>query len=101
MLGAVVGFVLLYVIAVVSKGGMGGGDIKLFAVIGLVLGMKLVLLTFFLSTIFGTAGGLIGMAAGKVKKNKPIPFGPFIVIGALVSYFYGNDLINWYLNVFL
>ena len=101
LLGAVVGFVLLYVIAVVSKGGMGGGDIKLFAVIGLVLGVKLVLLTFFLSTLFGTAGGLIGMSTGKVKKSKPIPFGPFIVVGALVSYFYGNSMINWYLNVFL
>lgn len=101
LLGAVVGFVLLYVISVVSKGAMGGGDIKLFAVIGLVLGAELVLLTFFLSTLFGTAGGLIGMFTGKVKKNKPIPFGPFIVIGTLISYFYGNSLINWYLNVFL
>ncbi len=101
LLGAVVGFVLLYVISVVSKGAMGGGDIKLFAVIGLVLGAELILLTFFLSTLFGTAGGLIGMFTGKVKKNKPIPFGPFIVIGTLISYFYGNSLINWYLNVFL
>lgn len=101
LLGAVVGFVLLYVISVVSKGAMGGGDIKLFAVIGLVLGAELVLLTFFLSTLFGTAGGLIGMFTGKVKKNKPIPFGPFIVIGTLISYFYGNSLINWYLNLFL
>jgi len=101
LLGAVVGFVLLYVIAVVSKGGMGGGDIKLFAVIGLVLGVELVLLTFFLSTLFGTVGGLIGMFTGKVKKSRPIPFGPFIVIGTLISYFYGNSLINWYLNLFL
>lgn len=101
LVGAVVGFVLLFLIAIVSKGGMGGGDIKLFGVIGLVLGTKLVLVAFFLSTLFGTVGGLIGMLFGKVKKGKPIPFGPFIVLGTLVSYFYGEKIIHWYLNIFL
>ncbi|MGP7816823.1 prepilin peptidase [Niallia sp. 01092] len=100
LLGAAVGFTLLLLIAIVSKGGMGGGDIKLFAVIGFAVGTKLVLTAFFLSTLFGAIGGLIGMLFGKVNKRKPIPFGPFIVIGTLVSYFYGNDLIDWYMQFF-
>jgi len=99
--GAGAGFLLLLVIAVVSKGGMGGGDIKLFAVIGFAIGMKLVLTAFFLSTLFGAIGGLLGMLFGKVKKRKPIPFGPFIVIGTLISYFYGAELIHWYIGFFL
>ncbi|WP_077618961.1 prepilin peptidase [Bacillus sinesaloumensis] len=98
LLGSVVGFLLLYFIAVVSKGGMGGGDIKLYAVIGLVLGWKLTLLSFFFSTIIGTMIGLVGMALGRVKKGKPMPFGPSIVIGTLIAYFFGNDFIAWYID---
>ena len=69
LLGAVIGFSLLLVIALVSKGGMGGGDIKLFAVLGLVLGTKTVLLAFFLATFYGAFFGLIGMLFKIVKKE--------------------------------
>lgn len=96
ILGAIVGFSLLALIAIVSKGGMGGGDIKLFFLIGLVLGTKETLLAFFLSTLFGAVIGGVGMLIGKVKRNKPIPFGPFIVIGSLMTYFFGDTIIEWY-----
>ncbi|WP_099352109.1 prepilin peptidase [Fredinandcohnia onubensis] len=99
LLGSVVGFLLLLLIAVVSKGGMGGGDIKLYAVLGIVLGWKLVLLSFFFATIVGTLFGLLGMVIGKVKKGKPMPFGPAIVVGTLVAYFFGNDFIGWYIQL--
>lgn len=98
LIGSGVGFLLLYVIAVVSKGGMGGGDIKLYAVIGIVLGWKLVLLSFFFATIIGTIIGLISKAFGKIKKGKPMPFGPSIVIGTLLSYFFGQEFITWYID---
>lgn len=98
-LGAAIGFTLLLVIALVSKGGMGGGDIKLFAVIGFVLGIKLLFVAFFLSTFLGTIGGLIGMALGKSKKKQPIPFGPYIALGTLIAYYFGNSIIHWYLNI--
>ncbi|MFS0861730.1 prepilin peptidase [Fredinandcohnia sp. 179-A 10B2 NHS] len=96
LLGSAVGFLLLLVIALVSKGGMGGGDIKLYAVLGIALGWKLVLLSFFFATITGTILGLVGMALGKVKKGKPMPFGPAIVIGTLVAYYFGNEFLDWY-----
>ncbi|MCB5235631.1 prepilin peptidase [Niallia circulans] len=101
LLGAVVGFTLLLVIAIASKGGMGGGDIKLFAVIGFVLGIKLLFVAFFLSTFLGTIGGLIGMALGKSKKKQPIPFGPYIALGTLIAYYFGTSIIQWYLNIVL
>lgn len=101
LLGAATGFSLLLLITVVSKGGMGGGDIKLFAVLGLILGWKLVLLAFFLSTLFGAVFGLIGMLFKKVERGKPMPFGPYIALGTLVSYFYGEVLIDWYSVNFL
>lgn len=96
--GGILGFLLLLFIAVISKGGMGGGDIKLYSVIGIALGVKLVLLSFFLATLFGAFLGGIGMLIGVVKKGKPIPFGPFIGLGTIIAYFYGNELIEWYFH---
>ncbi|WP_231563657.1 MULTISPECIES: A24 family peptidase [Anoxybacillus] len=101
LLGSVVGFMILFVIAVVSKGGMGGGDIKLFALIGLALGAKLTVLAFFLSTLVGTIFGLIGMALGRVKRGEPMPFGPAIVVGTLIAYFFGETMIDMYVKVMM
>jgi leader peptidase (prepilin peptidase) / N-methyltransferase len=99
LLGAGTGFVLLLIIAIVSKGGMGGGDIKLYALIGFVLGFKLVLLSFFLSTLFGAVIGGLALLFKIVKRKQPIPFGPFIAAGTLTAYYWGPDLINLYLQI--
>ncbi|MBM7701357.1 prepilin peptidase [Metabacillus iocasae] len=96
LIGGAVGFGLLLLIAILSKGGMGGGDIKLYGVLGLVLGWKLVLVSFFLATLFGAVIGMFGMMVGKVQRGKHMPFGPFIALGVLVAYFYGTELLNWY-----
>lgn len=98
IVGAAVGFTLLLAIAIVSKGGMGGGDIKLFAVLGFVLGTKLVLLTFLLATFIGALFGLVGILTRKLAKKQPIPFGPFIAIAAITTYFFGNDIIALYVR---
>ena len=98
ILGAVVGFSVLLLIAVLSKGGMGGGDIKLFAVIGLVMGVKGVLLAFFFSCFAGAVTGISLRIAGKAKKGNPIPFGPFIGIGTLIAYFWGEQLLQLYIQ---
>ncbi len=98
ILGAGTGFLLLLIIALVSKGGMGGGDIKLYALLGFVLGFKLVLLSFFLSTLFGAVIGGLAMLFKIVKRKQPIPFGPFIAAGTLTAYYWGSDLIHLYLQ---
>lgn len=97
LFGGVVGYVLIAIIILASKGGMGAGDMKLFGVIGLVLGWKLTLLTFFLAAFFGAliGGGL--MLLKRVNRGEAIPFGPFIVFGALISYFHGEKLIGLYI----
>ncbi|KKI92301.1 prepilin peptidase [Bacillus sp. SA1-12] len=96
--GLVAGGLLPLMIILISKGGLGGGDMKLLAVLGLILGWKLVLLCFFLATLVGTVAGLIGMSTGHIKKNRPFPFGPFIGIGALIAYFFGKELIDLYIH---
>ncbi|MGG4010651.1 prepilin peptidase [Bacillus smithii] len=96
--GAVIGFGLLFLIAVVTNGAMGGGDIKLYFVIGLILGLEKTLLSFFLACLFGSLFGLILLFKGKFKKGKPVPFGPFIAAGAILAFFYGQDMIDFYIR---
>ena len=97
-LGLTIGFLIPYFIAVISKGGMGGGDIKLFAVLGFVLGWKQLLLAFFLSTLYGAIIGGFLLATKKKSRKEPIPFGPFIVLGTLTVYFYGTQILDWYIG---
>jgi leader peptidase (prepilin peptidase)/N-methyltransferase len=101
LLGGASGFLLLFLIAVISNGGMGGGDIKLYLLIGIVLGFKLTILSFFIAVLIGAVYGIGGMLIGKHKKRQPIPFGPFIAIGALCAYFYGENIFAWYITTFL
>ncbi|OLS41528.1 A24 family peptidase [Bacillus sp. MRMR6] len=98
LLGAVTGFTLLLIIVLVSKGGMGMGDVKLYALLGFVLGFKLVLLSFFFSTLFGAVIGGLALLFKLVKRKQPIPFGPFIAAGTLTAYYWGSDLIDLYLQ---
>lgn len=96
--GAVVGFGILYIIAVISNGGMGGGDIKLFFLIGLVLGTMHTLLTLFVAAVIGMIVGLVVLTKNKQGRKTPIPFGPSIALAAIIVYFYGDSLIDWYLG---
>ena len=106
LIGLLVGGGTFLIVALLSvwilkKEGMGGGDVKLMGMIGLILGWKLTALSILLSIY---AGGLIGglLLLLKIKKRgDAIPYGPFIAVGTLVSIFYGNELIVWYLNTFL
>lgn len=100
LLGAAVGFGVLLLIALVSKGGMGGGDIKLFFVIGLVLGTIHTLLTLFLAALIGSVVGLVFLRRTKQGRKTPIPFGPSIALAAVIVYFWGAELVIWYQNLF-
>ncbi len=94
-----VGGTILLIIAILTKGGMGGGDIKFMAALGVWLGLKLTLLTLFLSFVIGGIGSLL-LLAFKIKGRKDfIPFGPFIAVAAFISMLYGNEIIAWYLNL--
>jgi len=100
LLGAIIGFAILYLIAVISKGGMGGGDIKLFFLIGLVLGTVKTLLTLFVASVIGMIIGIIVLKVRKQGRKTPVPFGPSIAIASCIVYFYGDSIIDWYWNLF-
>ena len=101
LIGAFIGFGILLLIAILSKGGMGGGDIKLFFVIGLVLGMIQTLMTLFVAAFIGMIAGFIHLKIKKAVKKTPVPFGPSIAAAALIVYFYGEIILEWYTNLFI
>ena len=94
------GGILLLIIKVyfllTRKEGMGGGDVKLLAMIGAFLGYKSLLFVIFSSSFFGTLIGIPLIMAKKDKNNLAIPFGPFLSFGAIVYLYFGEKIINWY-----
>ncbi len=107
VLGSVIGVLLgggaLFMIAaayrfVTGAEGMGGGDIKLLAMIGAFLGWKGVLLTLFAGSFLGAAFGLLIMAFHGRTGKHAIPFGPFLAAGALIYLFYGQEIIGLYME---
>ena len=104
IIGVAVGGGSLFVVAtlyqwVFKREGMGGGDVKLLAMIGAFLGWKAVILTILLSSLIGSITG-IGIMVMKGKGFKyAIPFGPFLSLGAVIALFYGEALIQWYLGL--
>ncbi|WP_188453417.1 prepilin peptidase [Virgibacillus oceani] len=99
--GAAAGFAMIAFVIFVSRGGMGAGDMKLFGVLGFVLGIKNVLLTFFLSCMIGAIAGMLLLLFKVIDRKQPVPFGPYIIIATLIVYFYGDSLIYLYLNSFV
>lgn len=88
----------MLLIAMVSKGGMGGGDIKLMAAAGLFLGWKNVLTAFFIACLIAGVLGMILILLKKRERKDKIPFGPFLAIGILISMLYGQEIIHRYLQ---
>lgn len=97
--GLLAAFGINLLVLLLSKGkGMGGGDVKLFMLLGLVLGVKMFLVLFFLSALVG----MIFAVPAKLLKNKNvIPYGPSISIATIITMFYGSEVLNWYLRMFV
>jgi len=82
-----------------GKEGMGGGDIKLLAMMGAFLGWKSIPFIIFTSSLVGSLIGICMMFVQKKDSKLAIPFGPYLAFGAVLYIFYGRPLIHWYLNV--
>ncbi len=94
--GGALGFGLLFLIASIYPAGMGMGDVKLAAFIGLVVGFPAVLVALFLSFL---AGGVVGgslLLTGVKGRKDPVPFAPFLVAGGMVAMLYGRQILDWY-----
>jgi len=102
LMGILLGGGSLFLVAtlyewIFKREGMGGGDVKLLAMIGAFLGWKAVILTILLSSMIGSITGILIMILKGKDFKYAIPFGPFLSMGAVIALFYGENLIRWYL----
>ncbi|MCK5139226.1 MAG: prepilin peptidase [Thermodesulfovibrionia bacterium] len=101
-IGVVLGGGLFYLIAVLGKAvfkkdAMGGGDIKMMAMVGGFLGWKGVILTTFLGSLLGSVIGISLLLMKGREWGSKIPFGPYLALGTLISMLSGQELLRWYL----
>jgi leader peptidase (prepilin peptidase)/N-methyltransferase len=90
--------VLLYGGAVYGQDAMGEGDLNLIALVGAFLGWKGVVVTILLGCLSGSVVGLALIGLRRLRRREHMPFGPFLVFGALVALFWGDALVGWYLR---
>lgn len=88
-----------YIIAYLT-GGMGGGDIKLIAIAGLLLGYKATLVAFFIASLLGGSMAIYLLLTKQKDRKSLIAFGPYLCIGVYFAYLYGNDILTWYITLF-
>lgn len=105
IIGAVAGYLSLWIIywgfkLITGKEGMGYGDFKLLSAIGAWLGWTMLPLVILFSSLIGAIVGIGLIIAAKLKKNIPIPFGPYLVGGALIALFWGDKLNHAYFGLF-
>lgn len=91
----------LFLIWITKGEGMGGGDVKLGFLLGLILGLSQTFLALFIAFVSGAIVGLVMIMLHKKKMKSALPFGPFLILGFLVSYFWGSEIMKWYLETLL
>ncbi len=100
LLGLILSSLIFLLIIFISKGGMGGGDLKLMAALGFILGIRKAILTIFLSFVIGGIISLILLFLRIKDIKDPIPFGPFISTAFMITVFWGERIVNWYITKF-
>jgi leader peptidase (prepilin peptidase)/N-methyltransferase len=100
LVGVVIGGGIFLLIIVASRGGMGGGDMKLGAMLGAFLGWKLVLVAILIAILAGGVFAIVVLLLRRKGRKDAVPFGPFLALGGVVSLFWGESLLAWYLGTF-
>jgi leader peptidase (prepilin peptidase)/N-methyltransferase len=104
LLGAACGFVMFFLVAflyekITGRDGMGGGDIKMIAMVGAFLGLKGVIATIFISSLLGAVFGLLLIIFFRKDFRYAVPFGCFIALGGLIFLFAGEEISHFYLRL--
>ena len=101
LLGGALGFVIVFVPAWITKGGIGGGDVKLGALMGLFLGFPAVFAGLFLGFVGGGLGAILLLATRVRGRKDAVPYAPFLAAGAWIALLYGNQIVAWYAGRFV
>jgi len=98
-IGGGIGFFLFLLIVIISRGGMGWGDVKMAALVGIVTGY-LVFVALFLAVILGGLVAVVLLLFKLKKRKEGIPFAPYLSLGAMITLLFGKSILNWYLGLF-
>jgi leader peptidase (prepilin peptidase)/N-methyltransferase len=99
-IGGGIGLVLFLLIALFARGGMGWGDVKLAALIGIVTGFPLVFVALLMGIILGGLVAILLLALKIKKRKEAIPFAPFLSLATIVTLLWGSNILDWYLGLF-
>ncbi len=97
--GGLTGFLFFLVIALIFRGGMGFGDVKLAALMGLAIGLPTLLVAIFLGIVGGGLVAAVLLIARLKKRKEAIPFGPFLCLASIAALLWGKTMLVWYLNL--
>ena len=100
LIGILLGGGIFLLIIVASRGGMGGGDMKMGAMLGAFLGWQMALVAILVAILAGGVLAIAVLALRRKGRKDALPFGPFLAFGGLVSLFRGEALLAWYLGTF-
>jgi leader peptidase (prepilin peptidase)/N-methyltransferase len=99
-IGGGIGFGMALLVVLFSRGGMGFGDVKMAALIGLVVGFPLVFFTLIMAAVLGGIVAVILLLLKKKKRKETIPFGPSLSVASIVTLIWGADILGWWLGLF-
>jgi leader peptidase (prepilin peptidase)/N-methyltransferase len=97
--GGICGALLLLLVVVFSRGGMGLGDVVLAGLLGFMVGFPLVFIALFLGILAGGIIAAVLLMSGRKKRKEMIPFGPFLCIGGMLTLLWGREILGWYLGL--
>jgi prepilin signal peptidase PulO-like enzyme (type II secretory pathway) len=101
LIGLIIPPIIFFLIILISRGGMGGGDFKLSFLFGLYLGFPKVIPWFFLSFIIGFFPAIYMLISKKATRKTPLPFGPFMSLSGIITFLFGSQIIRFYKNLML
>jgi prepilin signal peptidase PulO-like enzyme (type II secretory pathway) len=78
---------------------LGGGDVRIGAIMGFILGWPNIITGLFLGYLLGSVYSAVGLLTGRLTRKSPIPFGPFLFLGTYIALFWGKDIISWYMGM--
>lgn len=96
LIGGAVGFALLFLVVVLSRGGMGWGDVKMAALMGFALGFPIIFVGLMVGILCGGIIAAFLLILKRKGRKQAIPFGPFLAIGAMTALIWGNTIWDWY-----
>jgi leader peptidase (prepilin peptidase)/N-methyltransferase len=99
-IGGAIGLGMSLLVVLLSRGGMGWGDVKMAALIGLVVGFPVVFFTLIIAAILGGIVAAILLLLKKKKRREAIPFGPSLSVATIVTLIWGADILIWWLGLF-